>query len=115
MYDPRAVEVGLGRLPSDEVMRGGLVVDIPTADIGAADVVISDDPVAAIGDVAPTIGAETEVIDASGMHPVPGLIDPHVHTEVTKMSITSCAEAVLPHATTSVCTAFDQIAPVKGI
>ncbi|MDH3731366.1 MAG: amidohydrolase family protein, partial [Acidimicrobiia bacterium] len=115
MYNQRAIDVGLGRRFADKVIRGGLLVNVLTAEIYAADVAISDDRIAAVGDVDPTVGADTEIIDASGMHLVPGLIDPHVHTEVTKMSITSYAKAVLPRGTTSVCTAFDQIAPVKGI
>jgi adenine deaminase len=115
MYNQRAIDVGLGRRSADKVIRGGLLVNVLTAEIYPADIAISDDRIAAIGEVDPTIGPETEIIDASGMHLVPGLIDPHVHTEVTKMSITSYAKAVLPRGTTSVCTAFDQIAPVKGI
>ena len=115
MLDRNAIEVGLGRRPADVVFRGGQLVNVCTAEIYPADVAVAGDKVAAIGNVSATIGPDTEVIDVAGAYMVPGLIDTHVHTEVTKMSITSFARAVLPHGTTAVHTAFDQISPVKGI
>ena len=115
MYDQRAIDVGLGRRKADKVFTGGKLVNVFTAEVYEAGVAVAGDRIAAIGDVSETIGDDTEIIDATGMHLVPGLIDPHVHTEVTKLSITGFASTVLPHGTTSVCTAFDQIAPVKGI
>jgi adenine deaminase len=115
MYSQRAIDVGLGRRPADKVFTGGKLVNVFTAEVYEAGVAVAGDRIAAIGDVSKTIGDKTEVIDATGMHIVPGLIDPHVHTEVTKMSITRFASVVLARGTTSVCTAFDQIAPVKGI
>ena len=115
MYNQRAIDVGLGKRKADLVFEGGKLVNVFTAEVYEADVAVAGDVIAAIGDVSETVGEDTQIVDASGMHIVPGLIDPHVHTEVTKLSITGFVSAVLPHGTTSVCTAFDQIAPVKGI
>jgi adenine deaminase len=115
MFDRNAIEVGLGRKPADVVFRAGKLVNVWTEEIYLADVAVAGDRVAAIGEVSALIGDSTKIIDASGMYLVPGLIDPHVHAEVSKLSITSYAKAVLPHGTTSICTAFDQIAAVRGI
>lgn len=115
MFDRNAIDVGLGRRSADTVFQHGQLVNVCTGEIYGADVAVAGDKVAAIGDVSATIGPDTNVIDVDGAYLVPGLIDPHVHTEVTKMSITSYAQAVLPHGTTTVHTAFDQIAPVMGI
>ncbi len=115
MYNKQAIDTGLGRRKADLVFRGGKLVNVFTAEVYEADVAVTGEVIAAIGDVGETVGEETRIVDASGKHLVPGLIDPHVHTEVSKLSITGYAQAVLPRGTTSVCTAFDQIAPVKGI
>ena len=70
---------------------------------------------AAVGDVESHIGPETKVIDAEGYFLVPGLIDGHIHCEVTKLSMTMFARLVLPRGTTSIVTALDQIAGVDGL
>ena len=115
MYNRSVIDVGLGRVPAETVFKGGKLVNVYTAEVYDADVAVFDGKIAVVGDVETTLGPDTEIVDASGFHLVPGLIDAHVHTEVTKLSITNFAKTVNIHGTTSVCTAFDQIAPVKGI
>jgi len=54
-------------------------------------------------------------VDAAGRFLVPGLIDPHIHPEVTKLTMTRVAEALLAHGTTSIMCSLDQIGVVAGI
>ena len=62
-------------------LKGGSVVtlDPAIADMASGDVLIEDDKIVAVGaDLAPSEAAE--VIDASGMIVMPGLINGHIHT-----------------------------------
>lgn len=115
MFDRAALDVGLGRRSADLVVRGGRIVNVYTSEIQAGDVAIAGDKFAMIGDVDDLVGPTTETIDASGRFIVPGLIDTHVHVEASKLSMTSYAQAVLPHGTTSIYSAFDHIASVLGL
>jgi allantoinase len=59
---------------SDLVVRGGSVV---TPDgVAVADVAVSDGVISAVG---PNLDSAPREIDASGLHVLPGGIDPHVH------------------------------------
>jgi adenine deaminase len=115
MLDRRAFEVALGRLPADRLITGGRVVNVYTGEILQAQVAISGEMFAAVGDVAHLAGPETEIVDVGGAYIVPGLIDTHVHIEVGKLTVASYADAVLPHGTTAVYTALDHIACVLGL
>ena len=115
MFDRKALDTALGRRAADVVVRGGRVVNVFTGEVLASDVAITGDRFAMLGDVDELVGDGTRTIDAAGMVLVPGLIDPHVHVEASKMSMTSYAKAVVPHGTTMVFTAFDHIASVLGI
>ena len=60
-------------------IAGGIVVTMePGAAPAAADIVVEDGRIAAIGAVGPVADAKT--IDAAGRIVLPGLIDSHVHT-----------------------------------
>ena len=59
----------------DLILRGGVLVT--PAGIGAADVAVSAGRIAAIGDLAAV--AAGEVLDARGLHVLPGAIDSQVH------------------------------------
>jgi dihydroorotase len=62
---------------SDLLIQGGRVVDPAAGRDGAADVLIADGAVAAIGERLPADGAE--VFDATGLYVFPGFIDLHAH------------------------------------
>lgn len=66
--------------------------------------------------VAPCIDAQAdEIVDATGLYMVPGLVDIHMHIE-SSMSIPSrFSSAVLPHGTTSVVADPHEIANVFGM
>lgn len=61
-------------------------------EIYPADIAVYKDTIVAVGDVKEYIGEETEVIDAKGRYLVPGMIDGHIHSECSKLSITSYAK-----------------------
>src|SRR5260221_8043480 len=95
--------VCMGRAPAELVIRNGRLGDVHTREVlDGADVAIAHGRVAMFGDVAHTIGPETETIDAEGAYLVPGLIDTHLHVETVMLTVTRFAEAVLPHGTTAV-------------
>jgi dihydropyrimidinase len=78
----------MGKL--DVLVRGGLVVS-PSATF-RADVAIADGKIVGVGD-GDWGDAATRVIDASGLHVLPGVIDPHVHmTSAGKTVEQSCLE-----------------------
>ena len=72
MYNQNAIDVGLGKRKADLVFQGGKLVNVFTAEVYEADVAVAGEVIAAIGDVSETVGEDTQIVDASGMHIVPG-------------------------------------------
>jgi adenine deaminase len=113
--DLELVGVALGRSPADLAIRGGVLVNVFTEETYPADVAISGSKIAAVGDVSPQLGPDTQVVDAAGLFLVPGLIDGHLHVECSKLSVTMFANAVVPFGTTSIVSGLDQIFVVAGL
>lgn len=109
------VRAGRGIIPADKVIRGGQLINVYSAEIYPADVAVYKDMIAAIGDVEAYIGENTEIIDATGYYLAPGMIDGHIHSECSKMSITSYAKAVVPRGTTSMISGLDEYISVSGL
>lgn len=109
------VRAGRGIIPATLVIRGGQLVNVMSEEIYPADVAIYKDTVVAIGDVEEYIGEETEILDAQGKFITPGLIDGHIHSECSKLSITSYAKAVVPCGTTSMISGLDEYISVAGL
>src|SRR4051794_41546748 len=63
----------------DRIIRGGSVV--PPAGTFTGDIGIAGEKIAALG-AELEAGPETDVIDASGHHVLPGVLDVHVHLEL---------------------------------
>jgi len=101
--------------PADLVVRNGRLVNVFTEEIYPADVAVSGERIVAVGDVSDWTGKETLIIDASGRHLVPGLIDGHIHLECSKLSVTMFARAVVPCGTTTVISGLDQTFVVAGL
>ncbi|MGL4449635.1 MAG: adenine deaminase [Sarcina sp.] len=109
------ISAGRAVVPSHKVIRNGNLVNVMTAEIYKADIAIYEDTIVAVGDVADYIGSETEIIDATDKYLVPGLIDGHIHSECSKLSITSFAKAVVPCGTTSMISGLDEYISVSGL
>ncbi len=116
MADLRAlIKAGRGELKATLAVRGGRLVNVVSDEIYPADVAIFDDRIVAVGDIAPYLGPDTEIIDARGRYLCPGMIDGHLHVECSKLSITSFAKAVVPCGTTAIVSGLDQILVVAGL
>lgn len=109
------IRAGRGIIPAHIVVKGGNLVNVMSSEIYPADVAIYEDMIVAVGNVSDYIGPETKIIDAAGKYLVPGLIDGHIHSECSKLSITSFAKAVVPCGTTSIVSGLDEYISVSGL
>lgn len=111
----RRIRAGGAKIPADKVILGGQLVNVMTAEIYPADIAIFEDMIVAVGDIQEYLGPNTEIIQAGGRYLVPGLIDGHIHSECSKLSITSYAKAVVPHGTTSMISGLDEYISVSDL
>lgn len=99
---PSLLEVSLGKRPADLMIQNVSLVNVFTREIETVDVSVAGGLIAR---VAPTSKREhhtaTQQVDGSGQYLLPGLIDAHTHIEMSFMSATPFAEAVMPHGTTA--------------
>lgn len=109
------IRAGRGKIAAHKVIKGGILVNVMSSEIYPADIAIYEDMITAIGDVEDYIGPDTEIIEAKGSYLVPGMIDGHIHSECSKMSITSYAKAVVPRGTTSMISGLDEYISVSGL
>lgn len=109
------IKAGRGIIPAHTVIVNGNLVNVMTSEVYKADVAIYEDTIVAVGDVTDYIGEYTKTIDANGKYLVPGLIDAHIHSECSKLSITSYAKAVVPRGTTSMISGLDEYISVSGL
>jgi adenine deaminase len=107
----RRLAVARGDEPADVVLRGGTVLSVFTGELVPADVAISGEYVAGVGE-----GYEaSEIADVSGLILLPGLVDGHMHIESTKLMVDEFARAALPWGTTTVVLDPHEIANVFGL
>jgi adenine deaminase len=111
------VDVVMGRQPADLVIRNGRWVNVHSGEIIAGtDVAVYGGRIAYAGpDAGPTVGPETEIIDAGDRYLVPGFCDAHMHVESGMVTVTEFARAVMPHGTTSMFIDPHEIANVLGL
>ena len=111
----QVVRAGRALIPADTLILHGNLVNVMTSEIYPADIAIYQDMIVAVGDVSAYRGPNTKVIDASARYLVPGLIDGHIHSECSKLSITSFAKAIVPSGTTSMVSGLDEYISVSGL
>lgn len=109
------IRAGRGTIPATKVIKGGHLINVMSSEIYLADIAIYEDRIVAIGQIEDYIGADTEIIDATGYYLAPGMIDGHIHSECSKMSITSYSKAVVPRGTTSMISGLDEYISVSGL
>jgi adenine deaminase len=113
----RLVDVAMGRQPADLVIRNGRWLNVYSDEIiPSTDVAVVASRIAYCGpDAGHCIGPQTRVIEAEGRHLVPGLLDAHTHIEVTMLTATEFARAVIPHGTTGMFVDPHEIVNVFGL
>jgi len=111
------VDVAMGRLAADSLIKGGRWVNVHSGEIIAnTDVAIWGGRIAYVGaDASHTVGEATRVIDAAGRYLLPGLCDAHMHVESGMVTVTEFARAVIPHGTTTLFIDPHEIANVLGL
>jgi adenine deaminase len=111
------VDVAMGRLPADLVIRGGRWVCVQSGEIiPETDIAIKDERIAYVGpNAVHTIGDHSQVIQAEGRYLAPGLLDAHMHVESGMLTVTEFVRAVIPHGTTGMFIDPHEIANVFGL
>ena len=111
------VDVAMGRIPADLVIRGGKWVSVQSGEIiPHTDIAIVNGHVAFVGhDASHAIGKKTKVIEANGRYLVPGLLDGHMHVESGMVTVTEFVRTVAVRGTTGMFIDPHEIANVFGL
>lgn len=111
------VDVAMGRIPADLVIRNGKWVAVQTGEIiPGTDIAIKDGHIAYVGeDASHTIRKKTKVIDAKGRYLVPGLLDGHMHVESGMVTVTEFVRAVAVRGTTGMFIDPHEMANIFGL
>ncbi|MCJ7536614.1 MAG: amidohydrolase family protein, partial [Anaerolineales bacterium] len=111
------VDVAMGRVPADLVIRKGRWVCVQSGEIiPGTDIAIKSGRIAYVGpDCGHAIGDDTLVLEAEGKFLVPGLLDAHMHVESGMVTVTEFVRAVIPHGTTGIFIDPHEIANVFGL
>jgi adenine deaminase len=114
--DPQAlVDVALGRVPADRVIRNGRLVNVYTGEIQhPVSVGIKDGWIAFVGaDAGHGVGTGTDLIDAQGKFLLPGFIDAHTHL-AWLCRADQYLNHLMPGGTTTIVTETMEVLPVAG-
>jgi adenine deaminase len=111
------VDVAMGRIPADLVIRNGRWVCVQSGEIlESTEIAVVGERIAYVGpDANHTIGEDTEILDADDRYLVPGLLDGHMHVESGMITVTEFVRAVLPRGTTGMFIDPHEIANVFGL
>ena len=113
---PELIDVALGRLKADLVVRDATLVNVFTGELQEGiDIAVRKDRIALVGDASHAIGLSTNVIRADGLYAAPGFIDAHVHVESSMVTFSEFSRAVVPRGTTSIFADPHEIANVLGL
>jgi adenine deaminase len=117
MLSQTLVNVAMGRVPADLVIKNGQWVCVQTGEIiPGTDIAVVEGHIAYVGENADhTIGMQTQVLDAGGRFLVPGLLDAHMHVESGMVTVSEFVRATAPHGTTGMFIDPHEIANVLGL
>ncbi len=108
----RRIRVGLGEEPGDLLLVNAQVVNVFTARVEPASVVIADGWIAGVGQ---ENWSAKEVIDVGSRYVSPGWIDSHMHLESTLLLPSELSRLVVPHGTTAIISDSHEIGNVLGV
>ena len=110
----RAVRAARGDAAFDVLLTGGVVADVATGELRAADIGIVGPLIASVH--APGTRADAaERIAVDGQIVAPGLIDVHLHIESSMLTPRRYAEVVVPQGTTTIVWDPHEIGNVSGL
>jgi adenine deaminase len=111
------VDVAMGRVHADLVIRGGKWVCVQSGEIiPETDIAVVQGHIAYVGrDASHTIGKKTKVIEAKGRYLVPGLLDAHMHVESGMVTVTEFVRAAAVRGTTGMFIDPHEIANIFGL
>ncbi|MHC1610367.1 MAG: adenine deaminase [Candidatus Methanospirareceae archaeon] len=99
-----------GKEGADLVLKNGRIVDVEEGFIFDSDIGITSERIVEIG-----AGLDgSVVIDLAGKFVSPGLVEPHVHYESSKLPLSAFVQLVMAHGTTTVVNDPHEIANVLG-
>lgn len=118
LHDPalrdRAVRAARGMAPFDLLLVGGLVADMATGELRAADIGVIGPLIASVHPPG-TRSDAAQMIELDGKIVAPGLIDTHLHIESSMVTPRRYAEVVVPQGTTTICWDPHEIGNVSGL
>jgi adenine deaminase len=104
------ISVARGEAPADLLLKNARIVNTFVGEIGQADVAISGDRIAGVGEYSEA----REIIDLQGRFLAPGLINGHTHIESSMLHPARYTQAVVPRGTLTVVTDLHEIANACG-
>lgn len=110
MNTKNLIDFASGKEKSDLVLKNANLVNVCSGEIYETDIAISRGLIAGLGRY-----EGRKEIEAKDKYAVPGLIDGHTHIEMSMLSISEFARAVVPRGTTAVVADPHEIANVLGV
>lgn len=109
------VDVALGRVPADLVLRGATVLNVVTREwLPQQDIVIAAERIAWVGPQGQWAGTATQIVDVNGLWAVPGFGESHKHIESTYLTPEYEAALVVPRGNTWTVEDSHEISNVVG-
>ena len=110
----RAVRAARGQEPFDVLLTGGVVADVATGELRAADVGLIGPLIASVHPPGTRRDARQHLA-LSGRIVAPALIDTHLHVESSMVTPRRYAAVVVPQGTTTICWDPHEIGNVSGL
>jgi adenine deaminase len=108
----RCIEVSRTGQGGTLLLRNGHVVNVFSAEVIQADVLVLDDQIVSVGQE--YAGAD-RVLDCTGQVILPGLIDGHIHIESSLLHPAELARLLVEHGTTAIVADPHEITNVLGV
>ncbi len=109
-----AVAAARGRAPFDVLLAGGIVADVATGELRAADIGLVGGLIASVHPPGSRSDA-ARTLQLGGAIVAPGLIDTHLHIESSMVTPRRYAETVVPQGTTTICWDPHEVGNVLGL